>query len=330
MVPFANDRYSAMQYRRSGGSGLRFSALSLGFWNNFGGTDDPKNAADLVHRAFDRGITYFDLANGYGPPGGAAELTLGRILSGELGAYRDELLIATKAGFRLMHGPYGEGGSRKALITSLDRSLKRMGLEYVDIFYSHRYDADTPLEETCAAMDYIVRTGRALYLGISNYDVAKSIEMRRILQSLGSPLTVIQANYSLFRRDIEGGLLRAPELEDVGIVAYSPLAQGLLTSRYLESVPKDSRAARREGTLPESAVTQAAIDKARALNELAKANNRTLAQMALAWVLGNARISSALIGVSRVGQLDENIAGLSLGPLSDAERAAIDSVLRKG
>ena len=328
-VPAA-DRYDAMQYRRSGRSGLQLPAISLGLWHNFGHDRDYEVGRAIARRAFDLGILHYDVANNYGPPYGSAEENFGRILRDDLRPYRDELIISTKAGYDMWPGPYGEWGSRKYLLASLDQSLARMGLEYVDLFYSHRFDPDTPLEETIGALDTAVRQGKALYAGISSYSAAKTREAAAIARSLGTPIVIHQPSYSMFNRWIEPELLDALEEEGIGCIAFSPLAQGMLTDRYLDGIPADSRAGREGTALSPSRLTDEALAKVRALNEIASARGETLAQLALAWVLRDPRVTSALIGASSVEQLEQNVAALNrleLSPdeLDEIERYATES-----
>lgn len=328
MTYLANaDRYKGMQYNRCGRSGLKLPAVSLGLWHNFGGIDPFENGRALVRRAFDLGITHFDLANNYGPPPGSAETMFGRLLATDLAPYRDELVISTKAGYYMWEGPYGEWGSRKYLISSLDQSLKRMGLDYVDIFYHHRPDPDTPLEETMGALDQIVRSGKALYVGISNYRAPEAREAIAILRRLGTPLLIHQPRYSMFDRWIEEELLDVLEENGVGSIAFSPLEQGLLTNKYLNGIPSDSRAAGASIFLKEEHITPERIAKVRRLNEIAQARGQSLAQMALAWVLRGGRVTSVLIGASRVEQLDDNAAIVNKLNFSADELAAIDAIL---
>ena len=319
----APDRYEQMQYRRSGRSGLQLPELSLGLWNNFGDDFPFESGRAIVRRAFDLGITHFDLANNYGPPYGSAEENFGRMLAHDLRPYRDELVISTKAGYDMWPGPYGEWGSRKYLLASLDQSLDRMRLEYVDIFYSHRFDPETPLEETMGALDTAVRQGKALYVGISSYSAAKTREAAEILRELGTPLLIHQPSYSMLNRWIEPDLLDVLEQEGVGCIVFSPLAQGMLTDRYLHGIPKGSRASR-NATLSPSLLTDETLEKVRALNELAKGRSQTLAQMALAWTLRDPRVTSALAGASSVEQLEANVSALERLDFSDDELAEID------
>jgi L-glyceraldehyde 3-phosphate reductase len=323
----ADNRYETMAYRRSGRSGLRLPAISLGLWHNFGGVDRLEDARAMVLRAFDLGITHLDLANNYGPPPGSAETTFGQILRDDLRAHRDELIISTKAGYYMWPGPYGEWGSRKYLVASLDQSLRRMGLEYVDIFYHHRPDPDTPLEETMGALDQIVRSGKALYAGISSYSPEQSQRAAQILRALGTPCVIHQPSYNMFNRWIEEGLLAALEEEGVGCIVFSPLAQGMLTDRYLAGVPDDSRAAKPHGALKAAQITDEKLDKVRRLNELAQARGQTLAQLALAWVLRHPTVTSALIGASRVSQIDDAVGALARLELAADELAQIEEIL---
>ncbi len=323
----APTRYDSMLYNRCGRSGLKLPAVSLGLWHNFGGVDPYETGRTIVRRAFDRGVTHFDLANNYGPPPGSAEESFGRILKDDLAPFRDELVISTKAGFLMGPGPYGEWGSRKYLLASLDQSLRRMGLDYVDIFYSHRPDPDTPLEETLGAVATAVRQGKALYAGISNYPADRTREACRILRDLGCPLLIHQPKYSMFERWVEGGLLDVLGEEGVGCIPFSPLAQGLLTDRYLRGIPADSRAAKPHGFLREEQVTEQTIAKVRRLNDLAQRRGQTLAQMALAWILRDPRITTVLIGASSVAQLDQNLACLDRREFASEELAIIEQVL---
>jgi L-glyceraldehyde 3-phosphate reductase len=321
-VPAA-DRYDRIPYRTSGRSGIQLPLLSLGLWHNFGGDRPLEGQRDIVRAAFDHGITHFDLANNYGPPYGSAEENFGRILAKDFAGYRDELIISTKAGYDMWAGPYGEGGSRKYLTASLDQSLQRMGLDYVDIFYSHRYDENTPLEETMGALDRAVRQGKALYVGISSYGPERTREAAAILRELGTPLLIHQPSYSMLNRWIEDGLLDVLEEVGAGCIAFSPLAQGMLTSRYLEGIPADSRAAQGSSLDPNS-LTEERLARVRALNEIAQSRGQTLAQMALAWALRDPRVTSLVIGASRVSQLEENLAALDRLDFDQDELARID------
>jgi len=319
-------RYDAMQYRRSGRSGIQLPAVSLGLWHNFGGVDNFENSRAMLRRAFDLGITHFDLANNYGPPYGSAEETFGQILKKDFLPYRDELIISTKAGWDMWPGPYGDLGSRKYMLASLDQSLKRMGLEYVDIFYHHRPDPGTPMEESLGALDMAVRSGRALYAGISAYNARQASEAIKILRELGTPCLIHQPKYSMFVRDPEQGLLDVLEKQGVGSIVFSPLAQGLLSDRYLHGIPDDSRAAR-DFFLKKKDVAENKLAKVRALNEIAKQRGQTLAEMAVAWVLRDPRVTSALVGASKVSQVDDNVAALKNLKFSAEELSGIDSVL---
>jgi L-glyceraldehyde 3-phosphate reductase len=319
----AEDRYDHMEYRFTGRSGLKLPALSLGLWQNFG-TDRPEETQRaILRRAFDRGVTHFDLANNYGPPYGRAEENFGRYLKDDFAPYRDELVISTKAGWDMWPGPYGQGGgSRKYVLASLDQSLRRMGLEYVDIFYSHRFDPETPIEETMMALDHAVRSGKALYAGISSYSAAKTREAASIARELGTPLLIHQPSYSMLNRWIEGDLLDELEAQGMGCIVFTALAQGLLTDRYLQGVPADSRAAREDSTV--AGIDEAVLERVRALNEIAVARGQKLAQLALQWALRDRRVTSAVIGASSVEQLDTNLDALSAPPLTDDELAEID------
>lgn len=320
-------RYDSMVYRRCGRSGLKLPAISLGLWHNFGGVDTLENSRAMLRRAFDLGITHFDLANNYGPPAGSAEETLGIALQKDFTPYRDELIISSKAGYDMWPGPYGEWGSRKYLVASLDQSLKRMGLEYVDIFYSHRPDTETPLEETMGALDHIVRSGRALYAGISSYSAEMTKQAVQILRAMGTPCLIHQPYYNMFGRWIENGLTDVLEEEGLGCIAFSPLAQGLLTDKYLKGIPAGSRASKAHGALRPEDVTEEAIDKVRKLNDLAQQRGQTLAQLALAWVLRLPVMTSALIGASTVGQIDDAVGTLNNLGLSKEELATIEGIL---
>ena len=320
-------RYASMQYRRCGRSGLQLPLISLGLWHNFGGVDTLENCRAMLCRSFDLGITHFDLANNYGPPPGSAEENFGRALRMDFAAYRDELIISTKAGYLMWDGPYGEWGSRKYLLASLDQSLRRMGLDYVDIFYSHRPDPETPLEETMLALDQAVHSGKALYAGISNYNPEQTAEASKILRSLRTPFVIHQMKYSMFVRTPERGLFDVLRKEGVGAIAFTPLAQGLLTDRYLKGIPTDSRAAKVSSPfLKKSDVTEQRMKQVRALGEIAKARGQGLVQMALAWVLRQDVMASALIGASRVEQIEQNVAALSNLQFSADELRRIDEI----
>ena len=321
-------RYDTMLYNRCGKSGLKLPAISLGLWHNFGGVDAFENSRAMIRRAFDLGITHFDLANNYGPPPGSAEENFGRILKADFAGYRDEMIISTKAGYRMWPGPYGEWGSKKNLIASLDQSLKRMGIDYVDIFYSHRPDPDTPLEETMGALDLAVRQGKALYVGISSYDAKQTKEAIEILKELGTPCLIHQPSYSMFNRWIEDGLQDVLEEEGVGSIAFCPLAQGLLTDKYLSGIPGDSRAAKPTGALSSDQITEDKLEKIRALNHMASQRRQSLAQMALAWVLRDGKVTSALIGASKVSQIEENVAALDNLEFTQEELTQIEKILQ--
>ncbi|MGM0882210.1 MAG: L-glyceraldehyde 3-phosphate reductase [Bacillota bacterium] len=323
----ANNRYEGMKYNRVGRSGLKLPAISLGLWHNFGGVDRYENGRAMVRRAFDLGITHFDLANNYGPPPGSAEETFGQILKQDFAAYRDEMIISTKAGYHMWEGPYGEWGSRKQLISSLDQSLKRMNLDYVDIFYHHRPDPDTPLEETMAALDHVVRQGKALYVAISNYSAEQTARASEILKGLGTPCLIHQPSYSMFNRWIENGLQDVLEQEGIGSIVFSPLSGGLLTNRYLNGVPSDSRAAGPSVFLKTDQITDSKLSKVMLLNDLAQERGQSLAQMSLAWVLRGGKVTSALIGASRVEQIDDNVAALSRLDFSKEELGRIETIL---
>ncbi|MBL8079785.1 MAG: L-glyceraldehyde 3-phosphate reductase [Anaerolineales bacterium] len=325
----SESRYQSMQYRRSGRSGLKLPAVSLGLWHNFGGVDTFSNSREMVLRAFDLGITHLDLANNYGPPPGSAEETFGQIMAKDLKPYRDELVISTKAGYWMWEGPYGEWGSRKYLISSLDQSLKRMGLDYVDIFYHHRPDPDTPLEETMQALDFAVRSGRAMYAGISNYPADKAREAAKMLRELGTPCLIHQPSYSMFNRWVEDGLLQTLKEEGVGCIAFSPLAQGLLTDKYLSgSIPEGSRASKAHGFLKPAHITDEKLDKVKKLNGMAKSRGQTLAQMALAWVLRHETVTSVLIGASKVSQIDDAVGALNKLDFSNDELKKLEGILK--
>ena len=319
-------RYDSMQYRRSGRSGIKLPAISLGLWHNFGGVDVYENARAMLRRAFDLGITHFDLANNYGPPYGSAEETFGQILKKDFRPYRDELIISTKAGWDMWPGPYGNLGSRKSLLASLDQSLERMGLDYVDIFYHHRPDPETPMEESMGALDTAVRSGRALYVGISAYNAEQTSQALKILRGLGTPCLIHQPKYSMFVREPERGLLDVIGTEGVGCIVFSPLAQGLLSDRYLQGIPEDSRAAR-NFFLKKASIDDKMLAKIRGLNEIARRRGQTLAEMAVAWVLRDPRVTSALVGTSKVSQVDDNVAALKNLKFEAEELAAIDGVL---
>jgi L-glyceraldehyde 3-phosphate reductase len=320
----ADDRYARMPYRRTGRSGLKLPAISLGLWWNFGGDRPLETGRAIVRRAFDLGITHFDLANNYGPPYGSAEESFGRMLHRDLGPYRDELVISTKAGYDMWPGPYGEWGSRKYLLASLDQSLGRMGIEYVDIFYSHRFDPETPLEETMGALDTAVRQGKALYAGISSYSAEKTREAHAILRDLGTPLLIHQPSYSMLNRWIEPDLLDALGELGVGCITFSPLAQGMLTDRYLDGIPEGARASRSGYSLSPDLLTEESLSKIRALNEMAAGRGQTLAQMALAWTLRDERVTSTLVGASSVEQLEGNVRAVERLGFTDDELAEID------
>jgi L-glyceraldehyde 3-phosphate reductase len=317
-------RYDTMQYRRTGRSGVQLPAVSLGLWHNFGDDKPLETQRAILRRAFDLGITHFDLANNYGPPYGSAEANFGRILATDFAPYRDEMIISTKAGYDMWPGPYGNWGSRKYLTASLDQSLKRMGLDYVDIFYSHRVDPETPLEETMGALDAAVRAGKALYAGISSYSADKTEEAAAILRELGTPLLIHQPSYSMLNRWVEtNGLLDQLEEDGAGCIAFSPLAQGMLTNRYLNGVPEGSRAAEDKSLSPDL-LTDESLDKVRALNAIAERRGQTLAQMAISWVLRDPRMTSTVLGASSVAQLENNVAALATTSFSDDELAEID------
>jgi L-glyceraldehyde 3-phosphate reductase len=325
-IPSSN-RYSAMSFNRCGKSGLMLPALSLGLWHNFGHVDQPETYRSILHTAFDAGITHFDLANNYGPPPGSAEENFGRILKQDLQSYRDEMIISTKAGYLMWPGPYGDLGSRKYLLSSLDQSLKRMGLEYVDIFYHHRPDPDTPIEETMTALDQAVRSGKALYAGLSNYTASQTKTAATILKELGTPCLIHQPKYSMLVREPEEDLLDTLEDEGIGCIAFSPLAQGLLTSKYLEGVPDDSRAAKSHGFLQKESITPELMKKISQLNSLAARRQQSLAQMALAWLLKDPRVTSVLIGASSVRQLGDNLGAMKNTGFDADELNKINEIL---
>jgi L-glyceraldehyde 3-phosphate reductase len=322
-------RYDTMQYRRSGRSGIRLPLISLGLWHNFGGVDTFENSRAMVLRAFDLGITHFDLANNYGPPPGSAESNFGEILRLDLKPYRDELIISSKAGWGMWPGPYGDWGSRKYLLASLDQSLKRMGLEYIDIFYSHRPDPETPIEETMGALDQAVRSGKALYAGISSYSAAQTAVAAKALRELGTPCLIHQPKYSMFERWVEAGLLDVLGKEGIGGIAFCPLAQGLLTDRYLQGIPAGSRASKPYSFLKKNDIDEHRLSQVRALGAVANERGQSLAQMALAWVLRDERMTSALIGASRVEQIEQNVAALANLAFSAEELANIDAILKR-
>lgn len=324
----SDDRYESMKYNRSGHSGLLLPAISLGLWHNFGGVDTFENGRAMLRRAFDLGITHFDLANNYGPPAGSAEEMFGQMLRSDFAPYRDEMIISSKAGYYMWPGPYGNWGSKKYLMASLDQSLKRMGLDYVDIFYSHRPDPDTPLEETMGALDLMVRQGKALYVGISNYSAEQSAEAISILNRLGTPLVIHQPSYSMLNRWIENGLQDVLQENGVGSIAFCPLAQGLLTNKYLTGLPSDSRAVKVTGALGTDQVTEEVISRVQKLNALATERGQSLAQMALAWVLRGGRVTSALIGASKVSQIEDNVAALNHLEFSTEEIQRIEDILK--
>jgi len=324
----STERYSTMIFRRCGKSGLKLPALSLGLWHNFGDVDSYDNYRSIILSAFDHGITHFDLANNYGPPPGSAEKNFGTILKKDLSAYRDEIIVSTKAGYYMWPGPYGEWGSRKYLLSSLDQSLLRMGLDYVDIFYSHRPDPDTPLEETMGALNSAVRSGKALYAGISNYDAETTAKASAILRDLGTPCLIHQPKYSMLVRNPENGLLDVLEKEGIGCIAFSPLAQGLLTDRYISGIPDGSRASKPHGFLKKEQVTPELIQKILKLNNIAAGRGQSLAQMAISWLLKDERVTSVLIGASSVSQLEGNIHALDKTGFDQQELNSIDNILR--
>jgi L-glyceraldehyde 3-phosphate reductase len=323
----AETRYEGMRYNRCGRSGVKLPAISLGLWYNFGGVDPFENARAMACRAFDCGVTHFDLANNYGPPIGSAEETFGSILRKDLDPYRDELIISSKAGWDMWPGPYGDWGSRKYLLASLDQSLRRMGLEYVDIFYSHRFDPETPLEETMGALDFAVRQGKALYAGISSYPVEQTRDAARILRNLGTPCLIHQPRYNMLDRWVEDGLLETLEQEGIGCIAFSPLAQGVLTDRYIDGIPAGARASKTERVWLTQADVEGSLPRVRALSTIARRRGQSLAQMAITWVLRRPPVTSALVGASSVAQLEANLAALAQPALAAAELAEIDAVL---
>ncbi|RUT35596.1 L-glyceraldehyde 3-phosphate reductase [Paenibacillus zeisoli] len=322
-----NERYESMTYNRSGKSGLKLPAISLGLWHNFGGIDTYENGKSMVRRAFDLGITHFDLANNYGPPAGSAEVSFGRMLQEDLAPYRDEMVISTKAGYYMWPGPYGEWGSKKYLVSSLDQSLKRMGLDYVDIFYHHRPDPDTPLEETMSALDLIVRQGKALYVGLSNYRPEETRQASKILKELGTPCVIHQPSYSMMNRWIEEGLQDVLDEEGIGSIVFSPLQKGILTDRYLHGVTPDSRAAGPSVFLRPEDITDEVISKVSRLNDLAAERGQKLSQMALAWVLRGGRVTSALIGASKVSQIEDAVGALNNAEFTADELKLINDIL---
>lgn len=324
----SKDRYASMEYRRCGRSGLQLPAVSLGLWHNFGHVDEMKNMRKMLRYSFDNGITHFDLANNYGPPPGSAEENFGEILKKDFKSHRDELIISSKAGYLMWDGPYGNWGSKKYLVSSLDQSLKRMDLEYVDIFYHHRPDPDTPLEETMRTLDLIVRQGKALYVGISNYHPEEAAKAISMLREMGTPCLIHQPKYSMFERWVENGLLDLLEREGVGCIPFSPLAQGLLTNKYLHGIPKDSRAAKSHGFLQEKEVTADKLNKIKQLNKLAEERVQTLAQMALSWIIKDKRITSVLIGASSVAQVEDSLQCLKNTNFSQEELSRIEGILR--
>ncbi|SDQ28016.1 L-glyceraldehyde 3-phosphate reductase [Carnobacterium viridans] len=328
MYQAAENRYDNMIYNRVGNSGLKLPALSLGMWHNFGDVDLFENSRKMVHRAFDLGITHFDLANNYGPPAGSAEENFGRILKKDLLPYRDELIISSKAGYDMWPGPYGEFGSKKYLTASIDQSLKRMGLDYVDIFYSHRPDPDTPFEETAHALDLMVRQGKALYIGISNYSAEQTAEISKIFKELKTPFIIHQPSYSMYNRWIEDGLQDVLQENQLGTIAFSPLAQGMLTDRYLNGIPKDSRAGRTTSQFLDEAKVNATIEQSRALNEIAKRRGQTLAEMAVSWILRDGKVTSVLIGASKVSQIEDNVKALDNLEFSPSELTEIEKILK--
>ena len=323
----STNRYNAMTYRRCGNSGVKLPLISLGLWHNFGDVDISENYSKILHLAFDKGVTHFDLANNYGPPYGTAEQNFGRLLARDFKSYRDELIISTKAGYDMWRGPYGDGGSKKYLVSSLDQSLKRMGLDYVDIFYHHRPDPETPLEETMRTLDLFVRQGKALYVGISNYQAEDAAKAFQILKDLGTPCLIHQPKYSMLERWPERGLLDLLEQEGVGCIPFSPLAQGILTSKYLGGIPDDSRAAKSSGHLQPSSITEAQLQQVRALNKLAQSRDQTLAQMALSWLMKDKRVTSVLVGASKPEQLADSLRSLDHLHFYQEELEKINQIL---
>lgn len=328
-MKFNTSRYAEMEYRRCGVSGLKLPAISLGLWHNFGDVDDEKVYRKTLHTAFDAGITHFDLANNYGPPPGSAETNFGKILHTDFRQHRDELIISTKAGYTMWDGPYGDWGSKKYLVSSLDQSLKRMKLDYVDIFYHHRPDPETPLEETMTALDLIVRQGKALYVGLSNYRKEEAAKAFKILKKLGTPCLIHQPKYSMFERWVEDGLLDLLEKEGVGCIPFSPLAQGLLTNKYLKGIPKNSRAAKKHGFLQKEQITAERLEQVQQLNALAVKREQTLAQMALAWLLKDPRVTSVLVGASSSTQLLDSVGCLKNSTFSKEELSRISRILKE-
>jgi L-glyceraldehyde 3-phosphate reductase len=324
----SENRYQTIPYRRCGRSGIQLPAISLGLWHNFGGVDVFENYRKILHLAFDNGITHFDLANNYGPPYGSAEENFGLLMKKDFAKYRDELIISSKAGYDMWPGPYGNFGSKKYLVASLDQSLKRMGLDYVDIFYHHRPDPETPLEETMAALDLIVRQGKALYVGISNYQAEEAQKAITILKQLGTPCLIHQPKYSMFERWVEGGLLDVLENEGVGCIPFSPLAQGMLTNKYLHGIPEDSRAAKSTGHLQTDQITPEKIEQIRKLNDVAQQRSQTLAQMAIAWLLKDQRVTSVLVGASKPEQLADSLKSLDNLSFSSDELSHIENILQ--
>jgi L-glyceraldehyde 3-phosphate reductase len=325
------NRYDKINYRRCGNSGVKLPSISLGLWHNFGETDDYENCRNILHTAFDNGITHFDLANNYGPPPGGAEITFGKIFRQDFKSFRDELIISSKAGYLMWPGPYGDWGSKKYLVASLDQSLKRMGLDYVDIFYHHRPDPETPLEETMSALDLIVRQGKALYIGLSNYKPQEAKKAIDMLRQLGTPCLIMQPRYSMFDRWVEDGLLDVLEEEKVGCITFSSLAQGLLTNKYLHGIPEDSRVGRhlKNGAITQSQITEEVLNKVKQLNEIAVTRNQNLAQMALAWVLKDKRITSVVLGASKTKQVIEGIEATKNVEFSKEELDKINFILRQ-